>query len=165
MVLYKNNYNFVYIKRESSSSWEDLDNLCSHFNFSTYPAELKKKVILLQHFKSYLDGSKFEAPSSSIPPDPYERYWDVFIKKWKRANKAILFWLSNKIIQVVFQDSSELILQSGHGEVTFITSRREVRHAPLHTDLENDDPSLFKRLNYAKEILVGMINTKKPSDA
>lgn len=58
-----------------------------------------------------------------------------------------------------------MILQSGHGEVTFVTSRREVRHAPLHTDLENDDPSLFKRLNYAKEILVGMINTKKPSDA
>jgi hypothetical protein len=33
-----------------------------------------------------------------------------------------------------------------------------VRNTPLNTDLENVDPSLFKRLNYAKEILVGMIN-------
>jgi len=30
------------------------------------------------------------------------KYWDVFIKKWRRANKAILFRLSNKVIQVVF---------------------------------------------------------------
>lgn len=102
MILHKNSYNFVYIKRESSSNKEDLDNLCSHFNFSTYPSELKKKVILLQHFKSYLDGIKFDPPSTAVPPEANERYWDVYIKKWKRANKAILFRISNKVIQVVF---------------------------------------------------------------
>ena len=98
MILHKNSYNFVYIKWESSSNKEDLDNLCSHFNFSTYPSELKKKVILLQHFKSYLDGIKFDPPSTAIPPEANERYWDVYIKKWKRANKAILFRISNKVI-------------------------------------------------------------------
>jgi hypothetical protein len=45
--------------------------------------------------------------------------------------------------------------------VTFITSRKEVRTSPLYQDLEKEDPSLFKRLNYAKEILVGMINPSK----
>lgn len=65
------------------------------------------------------------------------------------------------MIQVVFQDSSELILSSGQGDVTFITSRKEVWNSPLYQDLEKEDPSLFKRLNYAKEILVGMINPQK----
>jgi hypothetical protein len=67
------------------------------------------------------------------------------------------------VIQVVFQDISELILSSGSGNVTFITSKGEVRNSPLYYDLEKKDPSLFKRLNYAKEILVHMIQPTKPS--
>ena len=65
------------------------------------------------------------------------------------------------MIQVVFQDSSELILSSGSGDVTFITSKKDVVNTPLYQDLEKENPSLFKRLNYAKEILVNMINPKK----
>lgn len=100
--------------------------------FSDYPAELKKKVILIQHFKSYLDGQKFDPPTTEQPIDHTWKYWDVFIKKWRRANKAILFRLSNKVIQVIFQDSSELILSSGSGDVTFITSKKEVKNTPLY---------------------------------
>ena len=45
--------------------------------------------------------------------------------------------------------------------MTFITSKKEVVNTPLYQDLEKENPSLFKRLNYAKEILVNMINPKK----
>ena len=162
MVLHKNSFNFVYIKREISQNKEVFDSLVSHYTFSEYPEELRKKVILLQHFKSYLDNLKFEPPTSAATPS--ERYWDVYLKKWKRANKAILFRLSNKIIQVIFQDQSELILSSGSGNVIFITSKKEVKKMPLQQDLEKECPSLFKRLNYAKEILVNMINSKQPVD-
>jgi hypothetical protein len=51
-----------------------------------------------------------------------------------------------------------LILASGSGSVTFITARKEVKTTPLYSDLEKHDPSLFKRLNYAKEILLNMIH-------
>ena len=85
----------------------------------------------------------------------------MFLKKWKRAKKAVLFRLSNRVIQVSFQDSSELILASGSGSVTFITARKEIKTTPLYSDLEKHDPSLFKRLNYAKEILLNMIHPSK----
>ena len=117
---------------------------------------------MIQHFKSYLDGTKFEPPSSAL--EPSEIYWDVFIKKWKRANKAILFRLSNKVIQVIFKDNSELLLSSGSGSVAFITAKEEVRNTPLYQDLEKKDPSLYKRLNYAKEILLNMIYPRNESD-
>ena len=162
MVLNQNSFHFVYIKREVSQSKEAFDSLVSQYTFADYPEDLRKKVILLQHFKSYLDNLKFEPAQSATAPT--DRYWDVYIKKWKRANKAILFRLSNKIIQVVFQDSSELILSSGSGHVIFITSKKEVKKTPLYQDLEKECPSLFKRLNYAKEILVNMINSKQPVD-
>lgn len=159
MLLNENLYDFIYIRRESSSQKELLDSLINHYDFGNYPPSLKKKVILLQHFKSYLDGVKFEAPTKA--PFPKTDYEEIFLKKWKRAKKAILFRLSNKVIQVIFQDSSELILSSGSGNVTFVTAKEEVRSTPLYSDLENKDPSLFKRLNYAKEILVHMIHPEK----
>lgn len=42
--------------------------------------------------------------------------------------------------------------------MTFITARKEVKTTPLYSDLEKHDPSLYKRLNYAKEILLNMIH-------
>jgi polo-like kinase 1 len=82
-----------------------------------YPKSIQKKVILLQHFKSYLDGNqKFKAidveqfrngnkksSPDRISSDP-ANFAMAYLKKWKRAKKAILFRLSNKIIQVLFQD-------------------------------------------------------------
>jgi hypothetical protein len=159
MLLNENCFDFMYIRRESSNQKETLHNLTDYYDFNSFPESLKKKVILLQHFKSYLDGVKFDVPKSA--PFTRSEYNDIILKKWRRAKKAILFRLSNKVIQVVFQDVSELILSSGSGNVTFITSKREIRHTPLHHDLEKNDASLFKRLNYAKEILVHMINPSK----
>ena len=62
----------------------------------------------------------------------------------------------------MFQDQSELILCSGSGFVTFVNSKQEVKTMPLSVqndiNLEKTDKSLFKRLQYAKEILVQMMS-------
>lgn len=48
----------------------------------------------------------------------------------------------------------------------FITSKGEVRESVISSDLktysalENTDPSMFKRLNYAKEMLLNLISKK-----
>ena len=44
--------------------------------------------------------------------------------------------------------------------VTFVNSKRDVKTVPLNnpeSNLEVEDPSLFKRLQYAKEVLVQMM--------
>ena len=74
--------------------------------------------------------------------------------------------MNNKVIQVAFLDKSELLLSSDSGQVDFITSKSEVRSTTISSDmknfssLESTDPSLFKRLNYAKEMLLNLINPK-----
>lgn len=64
----------------------------------------------------------------------------------------------------MFQDQSELILCSGSGFVTFVNSKQEVKTLPLSAqndlNLEVSDKSLFKRLQYAKEILVQMMSVQ-----
>jgi len=51
------------------------------------------------------------------------------------------------------------VLASGSGVVTFINARKEIKECLLNSDrnLEVEDPSLFKRLQYAKEVLVQMM--------
>lgn len=114
-------------------------------------------------------GEKFTAKESK--PSDFDFDFEftinsVFLKKFSRENKAILFRLSNKMIQVIFLDKSELIMSSDDGKVIFITSKGELRNTTISNDfksyneLETTDPSLFKRLNYSKEILLSMINPK-----
>ena len=108
------------------------------YNFFDYPESINKKVVLLQHFKSYLDGNqkfkplefnftKENAPEREKTDQPLS-----YIKKWKRAKKAILLRNTNKVIQVLFQDQSELILCSGSGYVTFVNAKQEVKTVPLN---------------------------------
>jgi len=92
---------------------------------------------------------------------------EVYLKKFATENKAILLRLNNKMIQVIFLDHSELVLSSENGNVIFITSKDEIRKTVIsndikaYSDLEKSDPSLFKRLNYAKEMLMNLINPKQ----
>ena len=58
---------------------------------------------------------------------------------------------------------SELILFSGNGLVTFVTSKKQIKKQPLSSDLETKDPSMYKRLQYAKDILIQMISKKQHS--
>lgn len=49
--------NFFYYERKTVSSTEKQD-VMSKYSLSDYPPELKKKVTLLEHFKSYLQSSQ-----------------------------------------------------------------------------------------------------------
>eukprot|EP00347_Sterkiella_histriomuscorum_P016927 403351315 len=159
ILLDANLFHFDYVQRNPNGQDDDVQSL----NFFNYPKAINKKVILLQHFKSYLDGNQKFKPlefkfDPQNPPAKLNLSQPSYLKKWKRAKKAILFRLSNKIIQVIFQDQSELILCSGNGIVTFISSKKQIKKLPLSSDLESKDPSMYKRLQYAKEILIQMIN-------
>ncbi len=164
IILDPNHFHFDYVHRVKEAGEDGYEDRVTQYNYFDYPSSLNKKVILLQHFKSYLDGNEkfkplefnFTKENAPLKPSCTEKL--PYLKKWRRAKKAILFRLSNKIIQVLFQDQSELILCSGSGMVTFVTSKKVVKKLPLSTDLETRDPSMYKRLQYSKEILVQMIN-------
>lgn len=45
--------------------------------------------------------------------------------------------------------------------VTFVNSKKQIKKLPLSSDLESKDPSMYKRLQYAKEILIQLINKQE----
>lgn len=69
--------------------------------------EINKKITLMQYFRKYLNG----AINSNYE---YKKEGAVFtyVKKWAKSDQAILFRLSNNIIQVNFNDKSQIIIDS-----------------------------------------------------
>lgn len=87
---------------------------------NNYPSEreLQKKVTLLQHFRNYLYAdTKIENERDNCDTG------SVYVKKWMKTKHAIMFRLSNKIVQVNFTDKSEIILSSEQKLVTYINLR------------------------------------------
>ena len=163
---------FFYIERRSP----DRQEVIVTHKIDDYPKELQKKVTLLQHFKNYLEGdnnnnkndekdkdkerdeennenNKNEEKEKEIGEKPF-----TYVKKWMRTRHAIMFRLSNKIVQVCFQDHTEIILSSESRIVTYVNKRGERSTYPLSSALENSNYEMTKRLKYTKDILTHMLN-------
>ena len=78
----------------------------------------------------------------------------MYIKKWLKTKHATMFRLSNKIIQVDFEDKTRIVLNSNQQMVYYKNKKGEMSQHPLLTALEAEYPEMVKRLKYTKEILV-----------
>lgn len=90
----------------------------------------------------------------------------VYVKKWMRTRHAIMFRLSNKVVQVNFQDHTEILLSSETKLVMYVNKRGERQSFPLSNAMESSNLEMVKRLKYTKDILTHMlnanVNTGKP---
>ena len=77
-------------------------------------------MTLLQHFRNYLyaDANRLEMSENRDANFCY-------VKKWMKTKHAIMFRLSNKIVQVNFTDRTEIILSSEQKLVTYINLKGE----------------------------------------
>ena len=78
----------------------------------------------------------------------------VYVKKWTRTRHAIMFRMSNKVVQVLFQDKTEVILSADLKSVTYVNKVGERTTLKLSEALESSNEEMTKRLKYTKEILV-----------
>ena len=152
IVLDPNGYHFEYLEKQGP----DRLDLVHHHTLTDYPKALQKKVTLLQHFRSYLEGDSAPSSTNAVPAKKLESA--IYAKKWLRTRHAIMFRLSNKVVQVNFQDSTEIILSSESKVVTYVNKAGERMSYPLNSALESTNAEMSKRLKYTKEILTRMLN-------
>lgn len=151
---------FEYIERRAADRVDAL--VC--YTYNNYPKELHKKVTLLLHFRSYLEGIRAftTTPSDNAQEFPLEERHQrplFYLKKWMKTRHAVMLRLSNKIVQVAFNDKTEIILSSESKLVTYIDKKGIKSKYPISTALESDNNEMSKRLKYTKEILTHMLNT------
>lgn len=160
---------FQYIERRAS----DKQEVVKWYAIDNYPdqEQLHKKVTLLQHFRSYLEGDR-AAPTKPVPgaealPIPGGKSSHLtHLKKWMRTRHAIMFRLSNKLVQVDFQDETRIKLSSESKMVTYTDKKGNVSSISITVAFECNNPEMQKRLKYTKEILTHMLsnNNNKKKD-
>lgn len=83
----------------------------------------------------------------------------VYVKKWMKAKNAILFRLSNKIIEVMFEDKSEIIFSSQKREAIYVSKEGNWETFSLTSTLNTNNSEMSKRFKYAKELLKNIIGS------
>jgi len=157
IILDPNSGYFEYIERKLPSKVEEV-RTCT---FSNYPKELQKKVVLLQHFKTHLEGESANKEPNAELDDESKKHGMVYVKKWLKTKHAIMFRLNNKIVQVNFTDKTQIILSSEQKLVTYVNKKEERSQYPLATAMESTNLEMAKRLKYTKDILTNMLNTNQ----
>ncbi|CAD7925467.1 unnamed protein product [Amoebophrya sp. A120] len=164
---------FEYITRRTMDRPEQR----SRHTLEDYPDDLRKKVTLLKHFKNYLlisghserkDNSQATLGESGLVANPssISHHYDPnmargekpYVKKWMKNRHAIMFQLSNKIVQVIFFDKTEVVLSSKTHTVTYVDKRGQRSSYPLQSVMEISNTELAKRLRYTKDILVNLLS-------
>ena len=126
-------------------SGEQVNNYTIH----EFPQELHKKVMLLHLFKKHLMFD--ENPDAELEKPM------TYLKKWLSTPHAMIFRISNKIIQICFKDNTELFLSSESKHVTYVDKKGSISSYKLSEAMECGSKEMTKRLKYSREILVKML--------
>jgi polo-like kinase 1 len=160
IVLQKDTSAFEYIERRSSSG---RGGQTKQFTLNNYPSDLEKKVTLLKHFQQYLKQKADADPSTVFTPsDTGSSEGEmVYVKKWLRTRHAILFRLSNRTVQVIFFDKTQVVLSSNARSVTYVDKYNIKMVYPLDCIFDVPRPDLSKRMKYIKDVMYYLFSRSK----
>ena len=164
-VFFNDSTKIILNPKDSSFTYME-EEMIESFTLSDYPKELEKKVIVSGHFKKYLEGDiKFDLGEDLSTKEEVDETTPVHLKKWIMTKHAIMFRLSNKIVQVIFTDDTEIIANSINEVITYINKKGEQSNYPMNTAFECSDTEMTKRLKYFEPILREMMNKKETEGA
>lgn len=86
----------------------------------------------------------------------------IYLKKWVRTKHAILFRLSNRTVQVVFFDRSEVLMSSEVKTITYVSKLGERSYHSLNSVMQSGRKDIAKRLKYTKDIMHRLISIQQP---
>lgn len=138
---------FNYMTRQVGES----QDLISRHSLDNFPKELRKKVTLLQHFKGYLKPDQIDLSGESDDLKPI-----IYVKKWNITRHAIMFRLTNKVVQVIFQDKTEVLLSTETHMVTYVDKKGLRSTIPIEQASETSNSQAAKRIKYTKDMLSHM---------
>lgn len=154
-----------------------------------FPDELDRKVYLMTYFQEYMTKT-LERDVDWVFSDQERTKGMDFLVKYYRMKNAIVFKLSNDVVQFNFFDHTKILLTEGATVVTFIGPDYKLKCYPLAKllrraeklnilgegpVLSSSDPAkqrtidglvfLFSKLEYCRETLQGLCEKKRPATA
>ncbi len=75
------------------------------------------------------------------------------MKQWLKTKHAIMFRLSNKVFQVDFLDSSQILLNTQKKMVIYTNKKGQRNMYTLNQALNSTETQMARRIKYTKQIL------------
>ena len=145
LIIIKDSFNIIYIDSKGNKKKIFLDD-----NYINHNDLLKKIKVLSLFFKKFNKNKMNEININQL----YDKQEpDVYVTKWAKTSKASFFLLSNKEIQCIFNDKTQVIFNMKNKTVLFINHLKKI----FKEDMRSDDFSSYEmtvRVLYAKKILV-----------
>ena len=150
------------------------------FGLKEAPAELGKKVLIFQQFKKYLEeeinreknekqSNNKERKKSKIAVDKAanskieKEGENIFLTKWMKTSQAIIFRLSNKTIQVIFKDRSEITLYDDM--VRYKDNKDIIKTYKIEDAINSANFEMIKRIKYVLNIFTKTISFNSQKNA
>ena len=168
-----------FIERNATKDKDMMYN----FGIKEAPKELQKKILIFQQFKKYFEeelnpektdkdkdkdakshhksrkkksDKNKEEEKKEKPEDKEQEGDNVFLRKWLRTNQAIIFRLSNKTIQVIFKDQTEIILFDDM--VSYKDKKKYVKTYKVDDAINSSNFEMDKRIKYVQNIFTKIIS-------
>lgn len=137
-------------------------HIVTHLTLTDFPTSLTKKVTLLKYFQSYMNKNLLNGGNGSPTPAEPSKDDMMHVKKWIRTSQAIVFRLSQGVIQINFFDHAKLIFNAPLGLITFIDKSRETNTYTVADIAKTNNADevvsdLIERLPYAVEVVTKMM--------
>ena len=83
---------------------------------------------------------------------------EIHVDKWLRTRNAFAFKFDKKVIQILFNDNTEIrLMKKPTKMISYVNKDRDLFHYSLSIALESHDLELAKRLEYARKITEELI--------
>lgn len=157
LILLADGKTLQYLDKSNEEQYHSIDN---------YPPELKKKITLLNYFKTYMLENLLTAGENAKPREGDEMTQVPHLRAFLRERSAIIFHLTNGTFQAnFFKDHTKIILCPIMGAVSFID---ENKNFTVYTfkliEKYGCSEVLASRLRYAKKMLEKLYIDYKKSE-
>ncbi|CAG8732606.1 15128_t:CDS:2, partial [Acaulospora colombiana] len=142
-------FEYVYNLRNSDNS---VSSRRSFYTVNEHPKDLHKKLYLLKNFRRYMNESIVKNNSYTFV-DVERTHNMEFVTKFKRTPHAILFRLSNRLIQVNFFDHEKIVLSDEGRVITHINEESGINTYAVSEVLGGNHSTIMARLKYVRDVL------------
>ncbi|RWS29690.1 serine/threonine-protein kinase PLK1-like protein, partial [Leptotrombidium deliense] len=139
-------HNLQYIEKNNTEHFHTIEN---------HPQNLFKKVTLLKYFRNYMNDHLLKTGEKPQTQDVDEITRLPHLNNWFRTRTAIVFQLTNGIVQInFFGDHTKLILCPHMGAVTYIDENRDFRTYRFSLiEKYGVNKNVAERLRYARDVV------------
>ncbi|KAF0520515.1 Pkinase-domain-containing protein [Gigaspora margarita] len=163
LIMSPNGCNFEYIYNNKTSA-NCIMPIRKPYTVDDYPQDLNKKLYLLQNFRNYMNEVLPKISPTYTFVDKNRTHNMEFLTKYKRTPHAVLFRLSNRLLQVNFFDHEKIILSEEGRVITYIDEARGINTHTISEILRGDYATEKNRLKYVKDVLkklIEAVNSRK----